>query len=153
MPKLDSPRESAGLGCADLAREIIERAPDDIIFTLQFLGEAQYKVLRYFQDLVIGELAARGIRREDTALLQIFVDRHAAALRDFVFAGASLARPFRIEEIERLLGDGSSVLRTDIWDALRSHIDAAESKFRREADDLPRQLAAIEADAGRIARR
>ena len=153
MPKLDDPRETAGPGGAALAQEIIARAPEDIIFTLQFLGAAHYKVLRYFQDLVIRELEARGIGREDKALLQIFIDRHAAAMRDFVFAGAALARPFGIEEMERLLGDTTGVIRTDIWDALRSHIDAAESKFRREADDLPRQLAAIEADASRIARR
>jgi hypothetical protein len=153
MPRLDDPRGTAGLGGADLAQEIIDRAPDDIIFTMQFLGEAQHRVLRYFQDLVIRELEARGIRRENEALLQIFIDRHAAEMRNFVFAGASFARPFRLEEIERLLGDSTGVVRADIWDALRNHIDAAERRFRGEADDLPRQLAAIEADATRIARR
>ena len=92
----------------------------------------------------------RGIRREDTALLQIFIDRHATEMRDFVFSGVALSRPFRIEEIERLTGDTTNVIRSDIWDSLRSHIGVVESKFVREADNLPIQLAQIEADADRI---
>lgn len=99
---------------------------------------------------MIRELDARGVRREDYALLQIFIDRHATEMRDFVFAGVALSRPFRIQEIERLLGDTTNVIRTDIWDALRSHIDTVERKFVAEADDLPRQLDAIEAEADRI---
>ncbi|MEL6196286.1 MAG: hypothetical protein AAFT19_00430 [Pseudomonadota bacterium] len=131
-------------GGGALAQKIMESAPRDIIFTMQFLGEAQYKVLKYFQDLVIRELEARGIRREDHALLQIFIDSHATEMRDFVFNGVALARPFRIEEIEQLLGDTTSVIRTDIWDALRTHIETVEYKFVAEAHDLPRQLAEID---------
>jgi hypothetical protein len=78
---------------------------------------------------------------------------HATEMRDFVFSGVSMSRPFRIEEIERLLGDTTSVIRTDIWDSLRSHIEAVERKFLAEADDLPRQLAVIDAESDRIARR
>ncbi len=150
MPKADHTRGTDELGGAALAQDIMDCAPRDIIFTMQFLGESQYKVLKYFQDLVIKELEARGIRREDHALLQIFIDNHATEMRDFVFAGVALARPFRIEEIERMLGDTTSVIRTDIWDALRSHIDTVESKFVREADNLPDQLAAIDADADKL---
>ena len=153
MADFDESYGRDGDGPSTLAREIVERAPRDIIFTMQFLGEAQYKVLHYFQQLVIRELEARGIRREDNALLQIFIDSHATEMRDFVFAGVALARPFRIEEIERLLGDTTSVIRVDIWDALRNHIDTVESKFLAEADDLPRQLADIEETAGRIRKR
>ena len=153
MPQMDDRRgEGAETGSA-LAEAIVARAPQDLVFVMQFVGETQYKVLRYFQDLVIRELEARGIRREDTALLQIFIDRHATEMRDFVFSGVALSRPFRIQEIERLMGDTTNVLRSDIWDALRSHIGAVEEKFVREADGLPRQLAQIEADADRIARR
>ncbi|MEO0819286.1 MAG: hypothetical protein AAF074_02570 [Pseudomonadota bacterium] len=151
MPKFDDTRGTEELGGGALAQDILDRAPRDIIFTMQFLGEAQYKVLKYFQDLVIRELEARGIRREDHALLQIFIDSHATEMRDFVFHGVALSRPFRIEEIERLLGDTTSVIRTDIWDALRSHIDTVERKFVDEADDLPRQLEAIEEEASRAA--
>lgn len=150
MPKIDDTRGTPELGGGLLAQQILDTAPRDIIFTMQFLGEAQYKVLKYFQDLVICELEKRGIRREDQALLQIFIDNHATEMRDFVFAGVALSRPFRIEEIETLLGDTTSVIRTDIWDALRSHIDTVERKFVAEADDLPKQLAAIDAEATRL---
>jgi hypothetical protein len=150
MPQMDDRRgEGAETGSA-LAEAIVARAPQDLVFVMQFVGETQYKVLKYFQDLVIRELEARGIRREDTALLQIFIDRHATEMRDFVFSGVALSRPFRIEEIERLMGDATNVIRSDIWDSLRSHIGVVESKFVREADNLPIQLAQIEADADRI---
>jgi hypothetical protein len=153
MPRMDDRRgEGAEAGSA-LAEAVIARAPEDLVYVMQFVGETQYKVLKYFQDLVIRELEARGIRREDTALLQIFIDRHATEMRDFVFSGVALSRPFRIAEIERMMGDTTNVIRSDIWDALRSHIGAVESKFLRDADSLPDQLARIEADADRIAAR
>lgn len=147
MPKLDDMPAGGGGGAGALAQAIVDNAPRDLILTMQFVGEAQYRVLKYFQDLVIRELEARGVRREDHALLQIFIDSHATEMRDFVFAGVALARPFRIQEIERLLGDTTSVIRTDIWDALRSHIETVEGRFLAEADDLPRRLAEIEAGA------
>lgn len=153
MPRMDDTRGSEGGSGTTLAQEVIARAPSDLLFVMQFVGETQYRVLKYFQDLVIRELELRGIRREDTALLQIFIDRHATEMRDFVFAGVALSRPIRVQEIERMMGDTTNVLRTDVWDALRSHIDMVETKFLAEADSLPRQLADIEADAVRIARR
>jgi hypothetical protein len=153
MPTMDDRRDEAGGGGARLAEEIVGRASQDLLFVMQFVGETQYKVLKHFQELVIRELEKRGIQRETHALLQIFIDMHATEMRDFVFSGVSMSRPFRIEEIERLLGDTTSVIRTDIWDSLRSHIDAVERKFLAEADDLPRQLAAIDAESERIARR
>lgn len=153
MPKMDDRAMGGADTGADLAEAIVANASRDLVFVMQFVGEAQYKVLKYFQDLVIRELAARGIRREDTALLQIFIDAHATEMRDFVFSGVALSRPFRIAEIERLMGDTTNVIRTDIWDALRSHIAAVETRFLAEADDLPRQLAAIDAEAEAMGRR
>lgn len=153
MPRMDDRRgEGAEIG-ADLAQTIVAQAPRDLLFVMQFVGETQYTVLKYFQDLVIRELEARGIRREDNALLQIFIDKHATEMRDFVFSGVALSRPFRIDEIERLMGDTTNVIRSDIWDSLRSHIGTVESQFVQQADSLPRQLAEIEADADRIAGR
>lgn len=153
MPKFDDGRGASLPGPAALAEQIVSRAPRDLMFVMQFVGETQYAVLKYFQDLVIEALEARGLRREDHALLQIFIDAHATEMRDFVFSGVALSRPFRIEEVERMLGDETRVMRADIWDALRSHIETVETKFRAEADRLPAQLAAIEADAERRVRR
>lgn len=153
MPKLDNIRGGGPGSGAKLAEEIVALAARDLVFVMQFMGESQYKVLRHFQELVIDELAARGIRREDHALLQIFIDKHATEMRDFVFSGLAMSRPVRVEEMERMMGDTTNVLRTDVWDALRSHIDAVELRFLEEADSLPDQLAAIEAEASRIAGR
>lgn len=155
MPRMDDTRGAAsGSGSGStLAEAVVSRAARDLVFVMQFVGESQYTVLKHFQELVIRELAARGITREDKALLQIFIDRHATEMRDFVFSGVALSRPIRIEEMEQMMGDTTNVIRTDVWDALRSHIDAVERKFLADADDLPRQLSAIEADADRINRR
>lgn len=153
MPRTNDSRDRTSDSSAQLAEQIVSRASRDLLFTMQFMGETQYLVLKHFQDLVIRELEARGIRRETHALLQVFIDMHATEMRDFVFSGVALSRPFRIEEIEHLLGDTTSVIRTDIWDALRSHIDTVERKFLAEADDLPRQISEIDAESERIARR
>jgi hypothetical protein len=153
MPRMDDRRAGAAEAGSALAEAIVAQAPRDLVFVMQFVGETQYKVLKYFQDLVIRELEARGIRREDNALLQIFIDKHATEMRDFVFSGVALSRPFRIEEIERLTGDTTNVIRSDIWDALRNHIGAVETRFVAEADGLPSQLARIEAEADRMAGR
>jgi hypothetical protein len=147
---MDDERGGARETGAHLAEAIVTNASRDLVFVMQFVGEAQYKVLKYFQDLVIRELEARGVRRQDHALLQIFIDRHATEMRDFVFSGVALSRTFRIEEIERLTGDTTNVIRSDIWDALRSHIGTVERKFLRDADDLPAQLARIEAESDRL---
>lgn len=153
MPERTPDWSQSADSAATLAQEIIERAPRDLVFVMQFLGESQYRVLHYFQELVIRELEKRGVSREDHALLQVFIDSHACEMRDFVFNGVSMARPFRVEEIERMLGDKASVLRTDAWDTLRSHIESVEAKFLKEADALPRQLAEIEdAATRRVAR-
>lgn len=147
MPEPTSNWPSSSNDAAALAQEIIERASRDLVFVMQFLGESQYLVLHYFQNLVIRELEKRDVTREEHALLQVFIDSHACEMRDFVFNGVSMARPFHIEEIERMLGDKASIVRADAWDTLRSHIESVEQKFLREADGLPRQLAEIEAAA------
>jgi hypothetical protein len=116
-----------------LAEAIVARAPRDLVFVMQFVGETQYQVLKYFQDLVIRELESRGIRREDNALLQIFIDKHATEMRDFVFSGVALSRPFRIEEIERLMGDTTNVIRSDIWDAVLAIGEANGARQRAQA--------------------
>jgi hypothetical protein len=153
VAKRDEPHGAAGSSGAELAETILALAPRDLVFVMQFMGEAQYKVLSYFQNLVIRELEAHDIRREDHALLQIFIDKHATEMRDFVFSGVALSRPFQIDEIERLLGDTTNVLRLDIWDALRSHIEMVETRFVAQAESLPEQLAAIQAEADGYAKR
>jgi hypothetical protein len=130
-----------------LAEEIIARADDDIVFVLKFLGESQHRVNRHFQNFIESELKIRGVDRESYGLLQVFIDTHAAELREFVFTGVSLARQFRLREFEELLADKTSVFRTDIWDALSRYIKAAEENFQAQAHDLPELLIQMESTA------
>lgn len=128
---------------AQVAEEIVRRAPDDLVFVMRFLGESQYRMMRHFQAFIRAEAARRGATTEQYPLLAHFVDAHAAELRDFVFAGVSLSRQFRVGEIEFLTRDTEALMRVDIWDSLKSHIETAERRFLAQADDLPRMLAAM----------
>ncbi|MDK1389433.1 hypothetical protein QN224_29005 [Sinorhizobium sp. 8-89] len=111
---------------------------------MRFLGESQYLLQRHFQTFMEAEMAASGLTRETHPMIQSFIDTHAVLLRDFVFSGVSLSHQFPLEEIERLLGDGAELMRVDIWDQFRSHIEAAERQFRAQLPSLPAQLSAWE---------
>jgi hypothetical protein len=143
MPDTGGPTEWATPDGAQVAEEIVRRAPQDLVFVMRFLGESQYRLMRHFQEFIRAEAARRGATAEEYPLLARFVDVHAAELRDFVFNGVALSRHFRVDEIEFLTRDTESLMRVDIWDSLKSHIETAERRFRAQASDLPKMLAAM----------
>jgi hypothetical protein len=119
----------------------------DLVFTMTFLGESQHRMQRHFEAFIAEALTAAGVTQETHPMIRLFVERHATLLREFVFSGVALSRQFGIGEIERLTGDTASLMRIDIWDQLKSHIEMAEARFRAQLPDLPRQLADFEAPA------
>lgn len=133
---LDPLRDQGDGITADLVR-LMQR---DLVFALRFMGESQYRLQSHFQDFILAELSATGVTQSSHPLIHAFVERHAILLRDFVFSGVSLSRQIRVEELERLTGD--TMLRVDIWDQLRSHIDMAEKQFRTQLPELPTILEA-----------
>ena len=126
-----------------IAEAIVRRAPQDLVFVMRFLGESQYQLMRHFQEFIRSEIARRGATAEEYPLLAHFVDAHAAELRDFVFNGVALSRHFRVGEIEFLTRDTEALMRVDIWDSLKNHVETAERRFRAQAADLPRLLATM----------
>jgi hypothetical protein len=126
-----------------IAEAIVRRAPQDLVFVMRFLGESQYQLMRHFQDFIRGEIARRGATSDQYPLLAHFIDAHAAELRDFVFNGVALSRHFRVGEIEFLTRDTEALMRVDIWDSLKNHIESAEQQFHIQAADLPRLLATM----------
>ncbi|CAM5769741.1 hypothetical protein LMIY3S_02939 [Labrys miyagiensis] len=128
----------------DVSTELLGLMSRDLIFSMKFLGESQFRLQRHFQDFMIAELAAKGVTQDTHPLIHVFVERHAILLRDFVFSGVALSRQFRIEDVERLIGDSSSLLRVDIWDQLRSHVQMAERQFMAQLPNLPAMLAGLE---------
>ena len=127
------------------AEKMVIRAPQDLVFTMRFLGQSQEILYNHFRSFLKQRLAQAGISSEDHPLLPFFIDSHASELRDFVATGLALARPFRLDEIEFLTGDAETMMRVDIWDAIASHIDMAESRF---ATGITRVVAALhEAEA------
>lgn len=144
MPGLLQPDPLSARGTAE---EVVARAPHDLVFTMRFLGQSQEILHNHFRRFLEARLAEAGVTAEDHPLLPFFIDSHAVELRDFVATGVSLARPFRLGEIEILTGDVETLMRVDIWDALASHIDMAERRF---SQGITRVVAALAEAEGQL---
>lgn len=128
------------------AEAMVARAPQDLVFTMRFLGQSQEILHSHFRSFLERRLAQAGVTPENHALLPFFIDSHAVELRDFVVTGVALARPFRLGEIEVLTGDVETLMRVDIWDAIASHIDMAEARFAEGIARVVATLTAAEAE-------
>lgn len=146
MPDRDTRGFSASTPSRQIAESMIARAPQDLVFVMRFLGQSQEMLYGHFRSFLEDALARAGATPERHPLLGFFIDAHAVELRDFVFTGVSLSRHFRLREIEALTGDAETVMRVDIWDAIASHIDAAEARFLDGIDAMVRTLDQAEAD-------
>lgn len=130
-------------GAAAVASAIIDRADRDIAFVVRFIGESQYLLARHFQAFVEVELGKCGINYGDHPFLRLFVEAHAAELAEFVVSGVSLTHQFGLQTFERTAGDPMRLLRADIWDSLRSHIENAEAHFVTDVGGLRKILEEI----------
>ncbi|MEI9405815.1 hypothetical protein [Mesorhizobium argentiipisi] len=128
--------------------DLVRLMPRDLVFVMRFMGESQYRLQSHFQDFIRAELAAGGVTTQTHPMIHLFIENHAILLRDFVFSGVSLTRQFHVDEIERLTGDTTSMIRVDIWDQLKSHIETAEKQFQSQAHTLPKLLSAFENPTG-----
>lgn len=138
----DEPSWLPAAADGDVASELARLMERDLVFVMKFLGESQYRLQSHFQDFILAELAKSGIGRDTHPMISGFAETHALLMRDFVFAGVALTRQFRAAEMERLLGDTTAILRVDVWDQLRRHIEAAEAQFRRQIPHLEERLEA-----------
>jgi hypothetical protein len=125
------------------AEAVVARAPEDLVFTMRLLGQSQEILHTHFRHFLEARLAEAGVTPESHPLLPFFIDSHAVELREFVVTGVSLARSFRLGEIEILTGDVETLMRVDIWDAIASHIDMAEKRF---SEGIARVVASLTAD-------
>lgn len=141
-----SPPEPLSSQADGVGGDLVRLMQRDLVFVMRFMGESQHRLQSHFQDFIRAELAAGGVTSETHPMIHLFIESHAILLRDFVFSGVSLSRQFRIDEIERLTGD--PMIRVDIWDQLKSHIETAEKQFQSQAGGLPPLLTAFEHPAG-----
>lgn len=137
--------EAATDALSDVASKLVRLMPRDLVFTMRFLGESQHQLQQHFRDFMAREMEAAGMTQDTHPMIHAFIERHAILMRDFVFSGVALSHQFRIDQIERLIGDDTSLMRVDIWDQLKSHIETAERQFQSQLPDFPRLLAAMEA--------
>lgn len=120
-----------------ITNALLDRAKEDLVFKMDFLGESQHLLFNHFRELILQELKSQGLKPDEDPLLGLFAEAHAAELRDFVFTGVSLQKLLRFKQIEELIGESSSLMLVDIWDTLEDLIDMAEKKFAEQAQDLP----------------
>lgn len=128
-----------------VATAILANADRDVAFILRLTGASLEVLTRHFQSFIEGELQRCGVAYGDHPLLRLFVETHARELSDFVVSGIGLTHQFGLETFERLGGDRMRLLRTDLWDTLRSHIEAAERHFVSGLGGLRDILAEVEA--------
>jgi hypothetical protein len=143
--KSETPRLPGSLQ-NDVTTRLATLMQRDLVFVMRFIGESQQVMQAHFQDFILHELALTGVTPETHPMLHAFAEKHALMLRDFVFSGVSLSRQFRVEQMEQLTGD--TMIRVDVWDQLRSHINTAEGQFRTQLPELPPVLEAWKAPRG-----
>ena len=131
----------------DVTIQLAQLMQRDLVFVMRFIGESQLVMQSQFQQFILRELAMTRVTSDTHPMIHAFAEKHALMLRDFVFSGVSLSRQFRVEEMEKLTGD--TMIRVDIWDQLRSHIDLAENQFRTQLPELPVALEAWKSPEGR----
>jgi hypothetical protein len=136
-----------------LASEILSRADRDLAFVIRLVGESQYLLVRHFQAFIEDELAQRGVVYGDHPLLRPFIETHARELAEFVLNGVGLEHQFGLQAIETLAGDPLRLLRVDLWDSLRSHVEDAQRRFVSGIGGLQRILADVEAGPAAMGRR
>lgn len=127
----------------DVASALVRLMRRDLVYAMRFLGESQDLLQRHFEGFILSRLAEDGLTESTHPLIRAVAAGHAALLRDFVFSGVSLSRQLRIADIEQAIGDATALLKVDIWDDLKSHIDLAEKHFRTR---MPGVVAMLDAD-------
>ena len=125
QPQGDRPLLSA----ADVASRIIEHADRDVAFIVRLVGDSLHLIVEHFHVFIERELASNGVGYGDHPLLRPFIETHARELAEFVVTGIGLAHRFTLQEFEKTRGDPLRLLRVDLWDNLRSHIEHGERQF------------------------
>ncbi|WP_454620973.1 hypothetical protein [Bradyrhizobium cenepequi] len=134
------------VAAATLASKILARADSDVTFMVHLIGESQNLLVRHFVVFIETELARRGVSYGAHPLLRPFIETHARELTDFVLQGIGLRHQFGLQALEAMAGDPARLLRVDLWDSLRSHINDAQQHFVSDVGGLKRILVQIETD-------
>lgn len=127
-----------------IASSIIDNADRDIAFIVRITGESLDRLSRHFQSFIEAELKRNGVVYGDHPLLRLLVETHGRELTDFVVSGIGLTHQFGLQTFERMQGDRMRLLRADLWDTLRGHIEAAERHFVSGLGGLREILAEVE---------
>jgi len=145
--------KKAVASAAEVASKIIDRADRDVALVVQLVGESQYLLVRHFETFIEGELARRGIVYGDHLLLRPLVETHGRELAEFVLSGVAIHHRFGLSALEKPEGDPLRLLRSDLWDSIRSHTEDAERHFVSEAGGLPKIITEVEQNLPKMVRR
>ncbi len=132
----------------DIAAKLLQRAADDIVLKISFVGESPHLLFNYFREMITEELQAQDLDPNEDPLLGLFAEAHAAELRDFVVTGVSIDHMIHVSELEQLETLSLTLLQTDIWDSLKKHIAMAEEQFKKQSKDLPKIIRGLDSQGG-----
>lgn len=129
---------------SDVASQIIECADRDVTLVVHIVGESQYLLVRHFETFIEGELARRGIVYGDHVLLRPLVEHHGRELTEFVLSGVAIHHRFGLQALENPVSDPLKLLRSDLWDSIRSHIEDVQQHFVSDAGGLQKIITQLE---------
>ena len=144
--------KKSAMSASEVASKIIERADRDVAVVVQIVGESQYLLVRHFETFIEGELARRGVVYGDHLLLRPLIETHGRELAEFVMSGVAIHHKFGLQALESPAGDPLRLLRSDVWDSLRSHIEDAQRHFVSDAGGMLLILAEIEKNQPKMVR-
>lgn len=129
---------------SDVASQIIASADRDLTFVVHIVGESQYLLVRNFETFIEEELARHGIFYGEHVLLRPLVEHHARELTEFVLSGVAIHHRISLHELENPVGDPLKLLRSDLWDSIRSHIEDVQQHFITDVGGLQKILTQLE---------
>ncbi len=129
---------------ASVASQLLDNADRDVAFVLHLVGESQYVLVQHFLVFIETRLREHGVDYQSHPLLRPFIEVHARELADFVNKGVGLKHQIGLQSFENLKGDPFRLVRADLWDTLRSHIEDSEQHFVSGIGGLQKILAEID---------
>lgn len=130
---------------AALASAILARADSDVAFVARITGESHHLLVGHFERAIERELGRLGVAYGDHPLLRPMVEVHGRELAEFVVNAVGLEHRFPLAALERLTSGRAGLVRVDLWDTLRTGIEAAERHLASPAGGLSAIVAEVEA--------
>jgi hypothetical protein len=128
-----------------VASRVLLTADRDVAFVLQIVGESRQVLSNHFYTFIESSLRTKGVTYQDHPFLRPIIEGHSRDLMNFVHGGVALHHQLSLSCLGATPVDPLNLLRVDLWDSLRTHIEQAEAKFLGGPHGLASILSDIDA--------